>query len=112
MIVDHHTNISISKANFLTTYLFYGDEAPEVSPTLQDIMVFLTDCDCIPPLGFGLAEPSITFSMDAVLPTVSTCSLTLRFPLNFPTKLTFSRRRWILQFLVPKDFNCISDVDV
>ena len=56
-------------------------------------MVFLTGCDCIPPLGFGLAEPSITFSTDAVLPTVSTCSLTLRFPLNFPTKFDLFKEK-------------------
>lgn len=55
------------------------------SPNLRDVMVFLTGCDCVPPLGFGDVKPGILFSDDAVLPTVSTCSLTLRFPRNFPT---------------------------
>lgn len=55
------------------------------SPSLKDVMVFLTGCDSVPPLGFGDVEPSVHFSGDNVLPTVSTCSLTLRFPLSFPT---------------------------
>ena len=48
--------------------------------TLKDVMLFLTGCDCVPPLGFGDVDPCILFSKDVVLPTVSTCSLTLRFP--------------------------------
>ena len=58
----------------------HGDQS---SPTLRDVMVFLTGSDCVPPLGFGDVTPSILFTDDAVLPTVSTCSLTLRFPRTF-----------------------------
>ena len=50
-------------------------------------MVFLTGCDCVPPLGFGDVTPSILFSDDGVLPTVSTCSMTLHFPRTFPTDI-------------------------
>ena len=46
--------------------------------TLKDVMLFLTGCDCVPPLGFGDVDPCILFSKDVVLPTVSTCSLTLK----------------------------------
>ena len=55
--------------------------------TLKDVMLFLTGCDCVPPLGFGDVDPCILFSTDLVLTTVSTCSLTLRFPITFPTDI-------------------------
>lgn len=67
-----------------TTVILTG-QGDQGSPTLQDVMVFLTGCDSVPPLGFGDVKPSILFTDDALLPTVSTCSLTLRFPRNFPT---------------------------
>ena len=55
------------------------------SPSLRDVMTFLTECDSVPPLGFGSVSPSIQFSETAVWPTVSTCALSLTFQLNFPT---------------------------
>ena len=66
-------------------YFILTGQGDQGSPTLQDVMVFLTGCDSVPPLGFGDVKPSILFTDDALLPTVSTCSLTLRFPRNFPT---------------------------
>ena len=48
-------------------------------------MVFLTGADSVPPLGFGEVSPAIEFTAEDVLPTVSTCSLTMCFPLSFPT---------------------------
>ena len=51
---------------------------------MRDLTVFLTGCSSIPPLGFGDVKPSIVFTSDRPLPTVSTCSLTLYFPLTFP----------------------------
>lgn len=68
-------------AHMSLLYTEHGDSAP----TLTDIMVFLTGCDAPPPLGFGDVEPSIAFSSVLSLPTVSTCSLTLPLPLDFPT---------------------------
>ena len=61
------------------------DKDNQSSPTLQDVMVFLTGCHSVPPMGFGDVSPAIMFSDDAVLPTVYTCSLTLTLPRNFPT---------------------------
>lgn len=52
-------------------------------PTLSDVMVFLTGCDVIPPLGYNGAVPSIKFMTDAVFPTVSICSLTFLYPMEF-----------------------------
>lgn len=56
------------------------------TPTLKDVMTFLTGSDSVPPLGFGDVQPTIRFDPDILLPTVSTCALTLCFPLNFPTE--------------------------
>ena len=58
-----------------------GDQA---SPTLEDIMVFLTGLDSVPPLGFGDIIGTVEFTREDRLPTVSTCSLVLRFPISFP----------------------------
>lgn len=73
-----------------------GDQG---SPNLKDVMVFLTGCDSPPPMGFGRAKGAVTFFAveddedDGRLPTASTCSLTLRFPWNFPTEFEqFSTR--------------------
>lgn len=66
-------------------YFIPTGQGDQGSPTLQDIMVFLTGCDSVPPLGFGDVQPGILFTDGAVLPTVSTCSLTLCFPRSFPT---------------------------
>ena len=44
------------------------DQGDISSPTLKDVMVFLTGCDCIPPLGFGDATPQIIFCDDGILP--------------------------------------------
>ncbi len=46
--------------------------------------MFLTGSDSIPPLGFPDGDCAIEFDHLAVVPTVSTCSLVLRFPMNIP----------------------------
>lgn len=64
-----------------------GQEAA-ATPTIKDVMLFLTGCGTVPPMGYGDATPSIMFiandedepALSRKLPTVSTCSLTLRFP--------------------------------
>ena len=51
-------------------------------------MIFLTGCDSVPPLGYGHnVKPSICFiDADAgALPSISTCSLTFKLPINFPS---------------------------
>ena len=58
---------------------------PKSSPNLKDVLVFLTGCDVVPPLGFGNVSSSVQFSEAAQLPLVSTCALTLTFPISFPT---------------------------
>ena len=63
--------------------LFTGESGG--SPSLRDVMTFLTGCDSVPPLGFGSVSPSIQFSETTVWPTLSTCAWSLTFPLNFPT---------------------------
>lgn len=62
-------------------------------------MVFLTGCDSIPPLGFG--QPSICFVEDSgsILPTISTCSLTLRFPCTMPATFEEFREKMHLAIL-------------
>ena len=50
----------------------------EGSPTLKDVMVFLTGCDSVPPLGWD-CPASIEFTDDVGLPEISTCTLTFYF---------------------------------
>lgn len=59
--------------------------ADDSTPTLSDVMVFLTGCDIVPP---GDTSPTIIFSDTGVLPTVSTCSLSLTFPRSIPYRFT------------------------
>lgn len=54
-------------------------------PCLHDVFAFLTGCSCVPPSGFDV-EPSITFDdLERGLPVVSTCALSISFPIDFPT---------------------------
>ena len=55
----------------------------EVRPlTLEDVLVFVTGADHVPPMGF---EKRLTLSFDSnsLYPTASTCSLTLYLPTRF-----------------------------
>lgn len=77
------------------------------SPNLKDVMVFLTGCESTPPLGWGDVEQSIKFlSPDGenVLPTVSTCLLILKFPLNFPTDFNVFKDKMDLAILGSQGF--------
>ena len=54
-------------------------------PCLHDVFEFLTGCSCVSPSGFDV-EPSITFDdLERGLPVVSTCALSIYFPIDFPT---------------------------
>ena len=79
-------------------------ESGQSCPTMKDIMVFLTGCDTIPPLGFSDAAPAILFSDVGVLPTVSTCCLTLTFPRSFPTEFHVFKEKMNLAILGSQGF--------
>ena len=74
------------------------------SPTLQDVMVFLTGCDSVPPLGFGDSTSSIHFSESGEWPTASTCALSLTFPLNFPTDTELFKEKMDFSILGSQGF--------
>ena len=79
-------------------------QGDQCSPNLKDVMVFLTGCDCLPPLGFADASPTIVFSDDAVLPTVSTCSLTFNIPRNIPTEFDTFKEKMDFSILRSRGF--------
>ena len=71
-------------------------------PSLQDVFQFLTGCSCVPPSGFDV-EGSFTFDeVEAGLPVVSTCGLTIAFPNNFP--INKFKEKMDLAILSSKDF--------
>ena len=52
----------------------------EIGCTLQDVLVFFSGANRVPPLGFD-KRPSLTFlHNNAKLPTASTCDIRLRIP--------------------------------
>lgn len=65
--------------------------------TPSQILAFVTGAPKVPPMGFPI-RPTITFISDEslLLPTASTCALTLRLPLalvnyeDFKNKLTMA----------------------
>ena len=59
-------------------------------------MVFVTG---VPPLGFGDASPAVLFSDSGVLPTVSTCCLTLTFPRSFPAAIQRFKEKIDLSYM-------------
>ena len=62
-----------------------AEESPqEGTPSIKDVFIFLTGCDTVPPLGFQGTDCEIDFDSEAVVPTVSTCSLTMRLPRTLP----------------------------
>ena len=50
---------------------------------LEDILIFCTGADCIPPLGFNKKIDIIFLGPQEYLPTSSTCFLNLRIPTCF-----------------------------
>eukprot|EP00118_Oscarella_pearsei_P010261 m.62359 g.62359 ORF g.62359 m.62359 type:complete len:150 (+) comp35059_c0_seq4:1445-1894(+) len=57
-------------------------EDGDVDCSLSDILAFVTGLSMIPPLGFT-TTPILRFGHKGVLPTASTCLLTLRIPTCF-----------------------------
>lgn len=78
------------------------------SPTLRDVMIFLTGSETVPPLGYGDVNPAIVFTDDDQLPTVSTCSLSLCFPRhNMPTNYDEFKARMNLVILGSHGFGTV-----
>ena len=70
---------------FISCSFVETESESAMSPTLKDIFIFLTGCDCVPPLGFPAADREILLDKEAVVPRVSTCTITLYVPMNMPT---------------------------
>ena len=53
----------------------------DIGCSLEDLLIFVTGADRIPPLGFD-KSPTVVFVQNEarILPTASTCDLTLRLP--------------------------------
>lgn len=75
------------KLCMLTTYhyevgiVFFLDK--QVGCSVEDVLVFFSGADCLPPLGFH-RSPELHFLEPADLfPTASTCSLILRLPTRY-----------------------------
>lgn len=99
----------------LLCYIYYScldddgeNFAQEPVPTLKDVFVFVTGCESIPPLGFcgrnSLKNGTIEFDADAVVPTVSTCSLTLRLPTNLPSDYKLFKSKMSFYILSSQGF--------
>ena len=57
------------------------DKKEEAGCTLEDVLVFFSGAERIPPCGFGDTSPLLIFLHEnQVLPTASTCDLQLRLP--------------------------------
>jgi len=76
------------------------------SPSLKDIVVFLTGSEAVPPLGFDVT-PMIDFTDEDQFPKVSTCSLTLTFSRKM--KSSFTDFKEIMDFAVlgSEGFDCL-----
>lgn len=49
--------------------------------SIEDVLIFVTGCDRVPPLGFGGRRLQVEFLDTGILCTSSTCDLILRLPL-------------------------------
>ncbi|XP_065906067.1 G2/M phase-specific E3 ubiquitin-protein ligase-like [Dysidea avara] len=76
-------------------YVFFGDflddcEAGDIECTLEHVLVFCTGADSVPVGGFGKKIELIFLGDDKILPTSSTCFLTLRMPTCHRTNKDFN----------------------
>ena len=67
--------------------------------TIQDLLIFITTCDVIPPYGFG-QKLSIFFTEKSCLATASTCELSMTIPLEK------TRERTVLAITEEKTLSC------
>lgn len=62
--------------------MFYTASTEETSGcTIEDVMIFVTGSEKVPPLGFGGRRLRVEFLDTGLFCTSSTCDLTLRLPL-------------------------------
>ena len=54
----------------------------EKALTLEDILVFVTGADHVPPMGFG-KKLTLSFDAENRFPVASTCSMTLYLPTQY-----------------------------
>ena len=71
----------------LPTYLLFDIIANGINPeliALDDVMIFFSGSDKLPPLGFP-KKPSLHFNSTNIYPTASTCALELTLPSKYGT---------------------------
>ena len=78
----------------LMNYYFLFSEG-ENSCSVDDVLVFFTAADRVPPLGFG-RDCSVVFLHGAKLATASTCELELRLPTGHGEDLASFREAMML----------------
>ena len=87
---------AVIELEFLITDLADGKVE---NATIQDLLIFITTCDVIPPCGFG-QKLSIFFTEKSCLATASTCELSMTIPLEK------TRERTVLAITEEKTLSC------
>ena len=73
-------------------FFFYSTEPDDPNHmTLEEILIFFTGSDKIPPLGF-ITSPSIAFNKDNDYSTSSTCALSLILHTKYCDSSTFKEK--------------------
>jgi hypothetical protein len=70
----------------------------EGSPTLKEVLTFLTGCDSVPSLGWN-CPASIIFTDTDGLPEVSTCTLTFFLSIKLPQEFVQFKDKFNLSIL-------------
>ena len=73
----------------MVQFFFLG--GGECDVTLQDILVFFTGSDTIPPLGFPVTA-SLNFNDQNPYPTASTCSISITLPTKYSAYPEFKEK--------------------
>ena len=71
-----------SNFNSILNCLIYSGASNQEEISLEDIMIFYSGTDKMPPLGFP-HKSKLEFDDDNIYPTASTCSLTLVLPTKY-----------------------------
>ncbi len=67
-------------------YLCVDAQQPEL--TLEDILIFFSGSEEVPPLGF-VPSPTISFNNTSIYPKASTCAFTLILPTKYDNYMEF-----------------------
>lgn len=70
------------KFNSILNCFKYSGASNQEEISLEDIMIFYSGTDKMPPLGF-LHKLTLEFNNDNIYPTASTCTLTLVLPTKY-----------------------------